>query len=85
MSQVIDVTALWDAEAGVWVAESTQVPGLITEAPTREALMEKLQVLIPELLDANGYGAGSVYCARRYRVMSDSTTIKAKFREVINL
>ncbi len=28
------VTAFWDDEAKVWVAESDEVPGLITEAET---------------------------------------------------
>lgn len=47
------VHADWDPEARVWVATSDDVPGLATEAPTVEALSEKLRVLIPELLEAN--------------------------------
>ncbi|MHB9838484.1 DUF1902 domain-containing protein [Paraburkholderia terrae] len=53
MSQV-RVTAFRDVEADVWVAESEDVPGLITEADTLELLIPKLKVLIPELLEANG-------------------------------
>lgn len=49
----ITVKAVWDDEAKVWVAESQDVPGLITEAASSEALLEKLKVLIPELLEAN--------------------------------
>jgi predicted RNase H-like HicB family nuclease len=48
------VRAEWDADAGVWVATSDDVPGLVTEAPTIEALDAKLQVMVPELLEANG-------------------------------
>jgi len=48
------VRAQWDGEAKVWVAESDDVPGLITEAENPEKLAEKLMVLIPELLEANG-------------------------------
>ena len=55
----ITVHAEWDAEAKVWVATSDDVPGLITEAPTVEALTEKLAVIIPELLDANGVSVSS--------------------------
>jgi hypothetical protein len=55
----ITVNAEWDSEAKVWVATSDDVPGLITEADTVEALAEKLSVMIPELLDANGTLAGS--------------------------
>jgi predicted RNase H-like HicB family nuclease len=47
------VRAEWDDEAAVWVATSDDVPGLATEAETVEALMSKLEVMIPELLDAN--------------------------------
>ena len=50
----IQVRAFWDAEAGVWVAESADVPGLATEAPGLDSLKAKLDVLIPELLAANG-------------------------------
>jgi predicted RNase H-like HicB family nuclease len=49
----ITVNAEWDPEAKVWVATSDDVPGLITEANTVEALAEKLSVMIPELLEAN--------------------------------
>ena len=48
------VRAEWDADAGVWVASSDDVPGLITESETLEALDTKLQTLVPELLEANG-------------------------------
>jgi hypothetical protein len=50
----LTVRASWDAQASVWVAESDDVPGLITEAGDLEALMSKLRIMIPELLEANG-------------------------------
>jgi len=56
----ITVNAEWDAEAKVWVATSDDVPGLITEAETVEALAEKLSAMIPELLEANASSAGDV-------------------------
>jgi predicted RNase H-like HicB family nuclease len=49
------VTAVWDEEARVWVAESDDVPGLITEAETSDELIRKLQTLVPELLELNGH------------------------------
>lgn len=52
------VRAMWDEEAKVWVATSDDVPGLATESPTLDALVPKLMVMIPELLDANGYPDG---------------------------
>ncbi len=48
------VNAFWDDEAHVWVAESDDVPGLATGAGTLEALIEKLEIVIPELLELNG-------------------------------
>lgn len=52
------VRAEWDDEAEVWVAVSDDVPGLVAEADTTEALLAKLHVLIPELLEANDYPDG---------------------------
>ena len=51
------VTAFWDPEAAVWVATSEDVPGLATEADTVEALVDKLKIMIPELLDCAGQAA----------------------------
>ena len=53
MSTMIRIHAQWDADAAVWVAESDDVPGLVTEAETFEALTAKLRILIPELLAEN--------------------------------
>lgn len=52
------VHATWDEEAKVWVATSDDVPGLATEAASWDLLVPKLQAMIPELLDANGYADG---------------------------
>jgi len=51
--QELVISAIWDDEAEVWVAQSDDVPGLATEANTLEALTEKLRVMIPELLECN--------------------------------
>jgi len=45
---------MWDGEAGVWVATSEDVPGLVAEADSIDALSDKLEVLVPELLLVNG-------------------------------
>jgi predicted RNase H-like HicB family nuclease len=50
---MITVIAQWDPDAAVWVATSQDVPGLITEAGTLELLEGKLQLMIPELFEAN--------------------------------
>ncbi len=48
------VKAEWDSEANIWVASSDDVPGLATGADTFESLVDKLKVVIPELLEENG-------------------------------
>ncbi len=40
-------------EARVYVATSDDVPGLVAEAATTDALHAKLAVLVPELLELN--------------------------------
>lgn len=47
------IKANWDSDAKVWVAESNDVPGLVTEAGNIEQLIKKLKILIPELLELN--------------------------------
>ncbi|MBV8054710.1 MAG: DUF1902 domain-containing protein [Deltaproteobacteria bacterium] len=47
------IRAFWDGEAGIWVAESDDVPGLATGAATLDELVSKLALMIPELLELN--------------------------------
>ena len=54
------IKAEWDAEAGVWVASSEDVPGLATGADTFEELIAKLKIAVPELLEENGLLATGV-------------------------
>ena len=49
-----EILAQWDSEAGVWVAQSEDVPGLVAEADSPNVLARKLRSLIPELLELNG-------------------------------
>jgi predicted RNase H-like HicB family nuclease len=55
---LIVVKATWDPEADVWVAESEDVPGLVTEAESIEALQRKLPGIIQDLLEDDGSDAG---------------------------
>jgi predicted RNase H-like HicB family nuclease len=54
MARPIVVTADWDPEAGVWVATSRDLRGLVTEAETMEALRAKLPGMILDLLEEAG-------------------------------
>ena len=51
---VYEILAQWDGDAGVWVAESEDVPGLVAEGGSPSILVQKLRILIPELLELNG-------------------------------
>jgi predicted RNase H-like HicB family nuclease len=53
MARPLLVHADWDEEAGVWVATSDDVPGLVTESSSIEALAVKLESMIPDLFEAN--------------------------------
>jgi len=69
MRRVYHVQARWDSEGGVWVAESEDVPCLVAEAESPNALAKKLCILIPELLELNGVlesGSGPVEFVVRY-------------------
>jgi hypothetical protein len=69
MRRVYGIQARWDSVGGVWVAESEDVPGLVAEAESPNALAKKLRFLIPELLELNGGlepGSGPVEFVVRY-------------------
>ena len=51
--QPLKINAEWDAEANVWVATSDDVEGLAIEAATMDALIERLKIIIPELMELN--------------------------------
>ena len=63
------VRAMWDAEAGVWVATSDDVPGLVTESKSFETLLKRLRSLVPELLELNGAMPRSGHAP--YRVVAE--------------
>lgn len=43
----------WDNEAGVWVATSDDIPGLVLESGSFDALLERTRFAVPELLELN--------------------------------
>ena len=47
------VKLTWDSEASMWVATSDDVPGLVLESNSYDALIEKVKIAIPELLELN--------------------------------
>lgn len=54
MARPIVIHADWDPEAEVWVATTSDMRGLVTEADTIEALRAKLPGIILDLLEEQG-------------------------------
>ena len=54
MARPIVIHADWDPEAGVWVATTQDVRGLVTEAESIEALRAKLPGMLLDLLEESG-------------------------------
>jgi len=80
----IRVNAFWDDRAKVWVATSDDVPGLATEAETSEQLIEKLRVMIPELLEMNGLLQENKQAEIPFQLLSDRTEMLIKSRHTSN-
>ncbi len=45
------IDILWDAEAAVWIATSADLPGLVLESGSLDALVERVRFAVPDLLD----------------------------------
>ena len=54
MSRDIGIQARWDGEASVWIATSSDVPGLIVEADTWPGMIEEVRLVLPELMVVRG-------------------------------
>jgi hypothetical protein len=54
MNRSIAIDARWDGEASVWIATSSDVPGLVVEADTWPAMIEEVKLVLPELLELSG-------------------------------
>jgi hypothetical protein len=54
MSRDISIKAQWDGEASVWIAASSDVPGLVVEADTWPAMIEEVRLILPELMELSG-------------------------------
>ena len=48
------INMLWDDESDVWIATSDDVPGLVLESGSFAALVERLKIAVPELIQLNG-------------------------------
>ncbi len=47
------VNFTWDEEACVWIAQSDDIPGLVLEGGSLDALIERVRNAAPELIELN--------------------------------
>ncbi len=58
--QELLINLTWDPDAAVWIAESDDVPGLVLESGSFDALIERVRFTVPELLELNGTASAPV-------------------------
>jgi len=58
MEYVIDT--VWDEEAAVWIATSEDIPGLVLESGSLDALFERVRIAVPELLSLGEKAGASI-------------------------
>ena len=47
------VNFTWDDEANLWIAQSDDIPGLVIEGGSLDALIERVRFVAPELIELN--------------------------------
>ena len=60
MEYIVNFT--WDEEAGVWIAQSDDIPGLVLEGGSLDALIERVRFAAPKLLDLNKKPGVNSFC-----------------------
>jgi len=50
-----NVYVAFDEEANVWYVSESEVPGLVTEAPSFEKIRDKIFDMSPEMFELNGH------------------------------
>lgn len=66
------VTFTWDDEASVWIATSKDIPGLVLESGSFDALIERVRFAVPELLeldDSNNQPLSLTFTSERHERM----------------
>jgi predicted RNase H-like HicB family nuclease len=56
------VNFTWDDEANVWIAQSDDIPGLVLEGGSLDALFERVRFAAPELIELNKTPALNSLC-----------------------
>ena len=54
------INLIWDQDVHVWIATSDDIPGLVLEHGSFDALLERVRVAVPELLALNAPGTKEI-------------------------
>ena len=73
MKYVVNLT--WDPEASVWVATSDDIPGLVLESGSFDALLERVRFAAPELLELNSTERPVLLSFRAERMEKDRKSV----------
>jgi hypothetical protein len=57
VTRSLTINARWDPEAEVWLATSSDVPGLVVEAGTWPDMIEEVRLVLPDLLELSNQRA----------------------------
>lgn len=60
MTRSLTIDARFDPEAGIWLATSADLPGLVVEADTWPAMIDEVRLAIPDLLELSGQSSDKV-------------------------
>ena len=55
------IKLIWDKETNRWYTETNDIPGLVLEAGSFDALVDKTRLAAPEMLELNCNYTGPIY------------------------
>lgn len=54
------IKLVWSEESNKWYTETDDVPGMVLESNSFDALVEKVQLIAPDMLEANCNYTGQI-------------------------
>ena len=55
------IKIIWDDESNSWYSETDDVPGMTLDSNSFDALLEKVQLIAPDMLEANCNYVGPIH------------------------
>ena len=55
------IKIIWDDESNSWYSETDDVPGMALDSNSFDALLEKVQLIAPDMLEANCNYVGPIH------------------------